>query len=338
MSSRILTPASGGSVTQLIFHVQPDGAVAGAQFTQQPVVYAADAGGNPVFGYNNFVVISINTGTGTLSGTKMVLAVNGVVTYTDLSIDTAGPFTLNATNGDVSVVSASFTVAAAGFNPANYGVANYWQDPTQEAYVNNDAVPLITDFTGSGNSAVAGSNATFKTNVKNGLPAFLLSSSSLANVNSILSGDSAVTIFLVFNPNDATSQYSPFCIGNTGVARAAIGVFLSVRGVGIISVEFAGNNPAIFESYSAAWSVLCIRKAPGAIDTTTEVFLNGSQQTVQGGSSSGTPSFGVGLTIGNFGGTESYAGYEGDLVIYPSFLSDSNKDAATVALKSKWGI
>jgi hypothetical protein len=59
------------------------------------------------------VTIAINTGTGTLAGTLTVAAVNGIATFNNLSINTAGDFTLKATDGILTqAISNSFTVVA----------------------------------------------------------------------------------------------------------------------------------------------------------------------------------------------------------------------------------
>jgi hypothetical protein len=84
----------------------------------QPAVQVAvvDALGNRVTSYNGPVTVAIghNGGTvlpGTLSGTKTVNAVNGVATFSDLSIDQPGSgYTLLATVPDM------FTAASAPFN------------------------------------------------------------------------------------------------------------------------------------------------------------------------------------------------------------------------------
>lgn len=100
------------SVTQLIFHVQPGGAVAGSPFTQQPVVYAADGGGTPVASFTGNITISKQSGTGALSGTLIVACVAGVATFTNISFNTAGDVVLHATDGTHTVNSDSFTVAS----------------------------------------------------------------------------------------------------------------------------------------------------------------------------------------------------------------------------------
>jgi hypothetical protein len=73
-------------------------------------VTAEDAFGNPVASFGDSVTIAIgnNAGTlmaGTLSGTKTVTAVNGVATFSNLSIDQLG-------NGYTLVVTARRTTGA----------------------------------------------------------------------------------------------------------------------------------------------------------------------------------------------------------------------------------
>ena len=100
----------------LAFTVQPSTTL--PLLTIQPAVQvtALDAGGNRVTSFNGPVTIAIghNGGTilpGTLSGTKTVTAVNGVATFSNLSIDQLG-------NGYTLVVSAAnvFGAESAPFN------------------------------------------------------------------------------------------------------------------------------------------------------------------------------------------------------------------------------
>jgi len=79
----------------LAFTVQPSRTL--PTFPIQPAIQvtALDAGGNPVASFNGPVTIAIgnNGGTllpGTLSGTRTVTAVNGVASFSDLSIDQLG--------------------------------------------------------------------------------------------------------------------------------------------------------------------------------------------------------------------------------------------------------
>jgi hypothetical protein len=105
--------------TTFVFTTQPTGATAGTVFTTQPVVSVVDANGNVVTGFIGAVTLAITTGTGAsganLTGTLTVNAVNGVATFSGLSIDTAGTgYSLTATSGSLTSVSSNtFDVAAA---------------------------------------------------------------------------------------------------------------------------------------------------------------------------------------------------------------------------------
>ncbi|MBI4422035.1 MAG: Ig-like domain-containing protein, partial [Gemmatimonadetes bacterium] len=99
--------------TRLAFVTQPTTATAGALLS--PVrVAAQDALGNTLVSFAGTVEIAIGTNPsgGTLSGTKMASAVNGVATFSDLRIDRAGAgYTLAASaSGLPSVTSAEFDV------------------------------------------------------------------------------------------------------------------------------------------------------------------------------------------------------------------------------------
>lgn len=110
----VLNPATD----HLAFSVQPSRTLPFEAITPAVRVSVVDDGGNPVTGFNGPVTIAIghNGGMlmhGTLSGTKTVTAVNGVASFSDLSIDQLG-------NGYTLVVSAS-GVAGAQSAPFNVG-------------------------------------------------------------------------------------------------------------------------------------------------------------------------------------------------------------------------
>src|SRR5438309_2070640 len=78
-----------GAATQLAFSVQPSTTVAGATISPAVQVTALDPAGNPVPGFtgNVTVVLGTNPGGGTLSGTTTVAAVNGVASFSPLTLD-----------------------------------------------------------------------------------------------------------------------------------------------------------------------------------------------------------------------------------------------------------
>jgi hypothetical protein len=102
------------TTTRLAFTVQPTTTLAGATITPAVQVSAQDAFGNLATGYTGTITVGIatNPGGGTLGGTTAVAAVNGVATFSTLSINKSGVgYSLNAAatnlNGTSSV---SFTV------------------------------------------------------------------------------------------------------------------------------------------------------------------------------------------------------------------------------------
>lgn len=104
--------------TNLIFTQQPRDAAPGTKITPPVQVAAVDDQGHIVTGFSGTISIAIgNNGgllfDGTLSGTLGVPAVNGVATFSDLSIDAAGDgYTLTAAfeGGPVQVESGSFNI------------------------------------------------------------------------------------------------------------------------------------------------------------------------------------------------------------------------------------
>lgn len=76
------------------FQTQPTGDASPGLLLQQPVVRVLDANGSVKADYNGPVTIALKPGVGTagalLGGTTTVTAVNGIATFTDLTIDRAG--------------------------------------------------------------------------------------------------------------------------------------------------------------------------------------------------------------------------------------------------------
>ncbi|MBI4501332.1 MAG: hypothetical protein HY700_09245 [Gemmatimonadetes bacterium] len=105
-----------GPATKLAFTVQPSNTTSKAAITPAVHVTIQDASGNTVTTANNSITLAIgtNSGNGTLSGTTTVTAVNGVATFTTLSIDKVGTgYTLAASaSGLTEATSTGFNVAA----------------------------------------------------------------------------------------------------------------------------------------------------------------------------------------------------------------------------------
>jgi hypothetical protein len=129
-SSQTANVPAGGSVTvafqvncvapaatQLAFTVQPSNATAGSPISPAVQVTARDASGNVATSYSGTITIALGanpTGT-TLSGTLTQSAVNGVATFSNLSLTKVGSgYTLTASaSGLTGSTSGSFSIAAA---------------------------------------------------------------------------------------------------------------------------------------------------------------------------------------------------------------------------------
>jgi len=84
-----------GAASQLVFTVQPSNTQVGAIITPPVQVTATDAFGNIATDFAGDVTIAIGTDgslfqNANLHGTLVVAAVNGVATFSDLSIDQVG--------------------------------------------------------------------------------------------------------------------------------------------------------------------------------------------------------------------------------------------------------
>jgi len=106
-----------GPPAKLAFTVQPSSAAAGSSITPAVVVSVEDAQGNVVTTATNQVTMAIGTNPsiGTLGGTAQVTAVNGVATFSNLSINNPGTGYTLATSaaGLTGATSSAFNVIGA---------------------------------------------------------------------------------------------------------------------------------------------------------------------------------------------------------------------------------
>ena len=101
---------SVGAVAALSFTTQPVGTTAGSTMNAV-VVQAADAYGNLIAGQ----AVNLSVSSGTLNGTLTATTnASGLATFSGLSDNTAGTYTLTATAGTATGLSSSFTIGTAG--------------------------------------------------------------------------------------------------------------------------------------------------------------------------------------------------------------------------------
>ncbi|HEY2806266.1 MAG TPA: hypothetical protein VGI92_10465 [Gemmatimonadales bacterium] len=157
---------AGAGPKQLFITQQPSSANPGQVITPAITVAIQDTFGNLVSSATNTVTAAIlnNAGGGTLSGTLSVAAVNGIATFSNLSINNAGTgYTLNFTSsGLVGATSSAFNIGSGAASTLKFGTqppaAANFQTPFGFTVAATDAVgSVVTGF--SGNITVAlGSN------------------------------------------------------------------------------------------------------------------------------------------------------------------------------------
>jgi hypothetical protein len=103
--------SSPGVAAQLAFIQPPTNVVAGSDVTPAIIVDVEDSDGNVINTDDSSVTLSIASGPGTLGGTLTVSARNGVATFSDVTLSTAGNYTLDASDGSLAgATSAGFAV------------------------------------------------------------------------------------------------------------------------------------------------------------------------------------------------------------------------------------
>ncbi len=168
---------SVGTAAQLLFTTQPGGSpTGGTAFPTQPVVVAADAGGNTVTSFSSTITLSIGSGRGTLQGCFPSRR-NGVTTFSGCEIEEAGTgYTLHASAslGALTGDSASFDVTVGPLSQLVFttqpggGATDNVAFPTQPVVAATDAggnvvtsysrtITLsITKHSGPGNAKLSG--------------------------------------------------------------------------------------------------------------------------------------------------------------------------------------
>jgi hypothetical protein len=104
------TATATAAASQLVVNTQPTTAISGEAIDPAPVVSVRDAGNTVVTTAGTQVTASIASGSGTLGGTTTVSAVNGLATFSNLSVTGTSAVTLRfSASGLTAAVSNAFT-------------------------------------------------------------------------------------------------------------------------------------------------------------------------------------------------------------------------------------
>ena len=208
---------TAGTASKLVFSVQPSNAAAGASITPAVTVTIEDASGNTVTTATNTVTIAIGTNpaSGTLGGTLAVAAVNGVATFSSLSINKAGTgytITANAT-GLLTAASTPFNVTAGTASKLVFSV----QPSNVAAGASITPAVTVTIEDASGNTVTSATNTVTIAIGTNPASGTLGGTLAVAAVN-------GVATFSNLNINNAGTGYS-LTASATGLAGATSNAF-----------------------------------------------------------------------------------------------------------------
>jgi hypothetical protein len=141
-----------GPAAKLAFTTQPSSVTVNASITPAVKVSIEDAGGNVVTTATNQVSLAIGTnpGAGTLGGTVTATPVNGVATFSNLTINQTGvgyTLTASSTPALTTATSSAFNVTAAG---GGTFAISYSPNPLVLSSTSGAAAPLTVTVTPSG--------------------------------------------------------------------------------------------------------------------------------------------------------------------------------------------
>lgn len=161
--------------------------------------------------------------------------------------------------------------------------------------------------------------------------------------NTGLSGDVTATLSCWFK-NSTVVAYAPLiAIGAGPAALDSITLNLHTNGNYSVSMEFNGgqgarSNAGVFTA--GQWTNFTAVKTPGAITSTTTLYINGQLTPVVGGSTS-TPNVGVGVTrIGRWVNDANYfwPGNVASALVYNKALTASEVLQNYNATKTRFGL
>jgi endo-1,4-beta-xylanase len=253
-STLTITSATAASTAaKLAFLQQPSNALIGVAVSPAVRVVVEDVDGKTVGSATNLVTVNL-TGVYGLGGTLEIVARNGVAIFNNLTVSTAGSYTLTASSlGLGSVVSTSFAITAPSVTgiPAKLAFLQQPSNALAGAQISPAVQVAVEDA--NGNVVTNGSNPvalalTGGTSLAGTLPSPTLNG--IATFNNLSVGAAGIGYTLsVTSPGLATATSTPFTISETPVLN--LRELAALRGIligsGARSSEFNQPNPLVVD-------------------------------------------------------------------------------------------
>ena len=226
--------------------------------------------------------------------------------------------------------------------------ASLWLDASDSANItlSGSNVTTWSDKSGNGNhfTAPGGAEPLYVTNSQNGLPGIKFFPSSaikyLTNTSLGNWSESLFTYFVVFNSTTTSSNYPALLGRNTAGALQIGGNNGGPAGLAISKIGTATQSTSL--TYTGTTADVGVYKATAASSTsvTVQAYKNGtaaSAVVTQGSLTSTGDKNSIGATTNGGGDSMAPNAYICEAILYPSSLSDADRNKVEGYLKAKWG-
>ncbi len=235
--------------------------------------------------------------------------------------------------GGGALLSAAHRRNATPFTPLSIAGCQLWLDASQlTGLSNNDPLSTWTDFSTHSRDATqsGGARPTYKTNVKNSLPAILFVASSSQYMTGSLTLSQPVTLFAVVKHTSSGPQTFNFYFDGTTNRLALLRLDTSTPGY----EAYAGSDAAITVSADTNWHYLT-----AVVNGSSSIVANNGSATT--GLAAGSNSLGSTYILG--GGYVPTPGafmdgYIAEFIVYDTALSSGDRTLVQNYLISKWSL
>ena len=263
VASSTLTITAGSSAplppAKLAFVQQPTSASTGATISPVVTVAVEDSNGNPVTSATNPITLALVGGTG-LGGTLTATPQNGVATFSNLTVSTAGTDTLSASSPSLtSATSTSFTISTA---------------TTIKPPAGTVATPVLSPASGtnfSGTLTVTLSDATPSSTIY-----YTTNGTTPTTSSTVYTGALSITSTTTVQAIAVASGYAQSSVGSAtynATTTAATGCIDNITSYGAVGNGSTDNTTAINKAFAAAKTAGCSVEIPAGTFNYSNVLV-----------------------------------------------------------------